>query len=139
MDRFYLDTSTLIKRARSEPESQALRSWLNGIATSQSRLFTSTLTVVEVERGLRSLAARGSQDISRIVSAVPMALTGLSQLPLTDQVLQMARWIGPDNLRSPDAIHLASAVLNGATVMVTYDKRLTEAAKSVGLSTLAPA
>jgi len=128
-----------MKRAYGEAESRALRSWFDGNAAGNQLLFTSALTVVEVERGLRSLAARGLPLNERIGSLVPAALAGLSVTELTNSVLQMARWIGPDNLRSLDAIHLATAVLNGAAAMVTYDQRLAEAAKTVGLSVITPA
>ena len=49
-------------------------------------------------------------------------------------VIHLARTIGPDALRSLDAIHLATAVAVGADVMFTYDARLAEAARDWGLA-----
>jgi predicted nucleic acid-binding protein len=47
---------------------------------------------------------------------------------------------GPPRLRSLDAIHLASALAIGdyPEAFVTYDERLADAARAVGLKVLTP-
>jgi len=40
------------------------------------------------------------------------------------------------SLRAADALHLALASLSGAAAIVTYDRRLAEAAARIGLNSL---
>jgi predicted nucleic acid-binding protein len=60
---------------------------------------------------------------------------------VNDRVLEAAGTLLPPGLRSLDAIHLASARLLGRDLrsIVTYDHRLVDAARQVGLSTASPA
>lgn len=60
-------------------------------------------------------------------------MSGIEEFPLDDGVLETARRIGGDNLRSLDAVHLASAVMMGAHSIMTFDLRLAEAAESAGI------
>jgi predicted nucleic acid-binding protein len=48
-------------------------------------------------------------------------------------VLERARLIGPAERASLDAVHLASAVVLGATELPAFDLRLAAAANSVGV------
>jgi len=138
MSRIYVDTSALIKRARDETESQVLRNWLKGKIIGGAQLFTSDVTLVEVERALRALSSREAANDYPISLAVQLAVAGISVVPLDGSVLRMARWIGPDSLRTLDALHLATAVLNGAVTLITYDRRLAAAAESVKLTVESP-
>lgn len=65
-------------------------------------------------------------------------MSGIDEFPLDDSVIHGARRIGDDTLRSLDAIHLASAVMAGAHVMMTFDVRLAEAADFAGMTVLSP-
>jgi predicted nucleic acid-binding protein len=58
--------------------------------------------------------------------------------PVDAEIVRTARVIEPPVLRSLDALHLATAVLIGAEVVVTYDERLAESAAAVGLTPVAP-
>ena len=138
MPRYYFDTSALIKRARQEPESSALRQFVKTTAEAGQVLFTSAVATVEVERALRSIASRAGLSSYPLAAASRAALSGLSLVPLSEQLLQMVKWIGPDHLRSLDAIHLASAMIYNADRLVTYDQRLSEAANMLGLTLVAP-
>jgi predicted nucleic acid-binding protein len=62
-------------------------------------------------------------------------LEGVALLPLDDSVLAEAAGISPVELRSLDALHLATAlsVRNEIGVFVTYDGRLGAAAADRGL------
>ena len=64
------------------------------------------------------------------------ACTGIARQPLTPAVMQRARTIGPASLRTPDAIHLSAAISLGAVEMLTYDRRLAEAAESLGVKAI---
>ncbi len=69
-----------------------------------------------------------------LAGTVNSALSGVAMLHLRDSVLVR----GYGELRSLDAIHLASALEIGADSMLTYDDRLAESAAAVGLSVLTP-
>jgi predicted nucleic acid-binding protein len=72
----------------------------------------------------------GLGDVS---GALGLACAGVGRHPLSEIVVDRARTIGPANLRSLDAIHLSAAVALGATEMLTFDRRLADAAESVGV------
>lgn len=67
-------------------------------------------------------------------------LAGLSLLPLGEAVLDEAASIDPAELRSLDALHLATAlsICDEIGVFVTYDKRLADAAAGRGLKVAQP-
>ena len=71
------------------------------------------------------------------------ALAGLSDLallPIDDEVLHAAAGLGPPELRSLDAIHLATAlsIRDRLGVVFCYDDRLADAAESAGLPVARP-
>ncbi len=67
-------------------------------------------------------------------------LDGLALLPLDDRVLDEAAALRPMSLRSLDAIHLATAlgVKDEIGVLIAYDQRLADAARSVGFNVAQP-
>ena len=67
-------------------------------------------------------------------------LDRLSLIPLSDQVLRLARDIAGPSLGSLDAIHLATAASLGDDlgVILTYDQRMMDAAASLGMPVAAP-
>ena len=60
---------------------------------------------------------------------------------MDDTVLAIARRLDPSELRSLDAIHLATALSIGGDLgaLFSYDDRLAAAATAAGLRVLAPA
>ncbi len=62
----------------------------------------------------------------------------MAEFPLSDDVVTRAREVGNDELRSLDAIHLASALAVGADTLLTYDMRLADSAAATGLEILQP-
>jgi predicted nucleic acid-binding protein len=125
----YLDSSAIVKLAIREPESSALRRYLN----RRQPLVTSALARTEVARALMpsglEAVARGEEVLRR-----------MQLLRINDRVLSEAGRIEPAELRSLDAIHLASARQLGASVgqIVTYDDRMAEAARTLGWSVIGP-
>ncbi|MGB8380543.1 MAG: PIN domain-containing protein, partial [Dermatophilaceae bacterium] len=75
-------------------------------------------------------------DVNDIIEA---ALSGIAERSITEDVVSLARRIGPTSLRSLDAVHLATAVLVDADLMITYDNRLEAAARDNGLAVAKPA
>jgi predicted nucleic acid-binding protein/catechol 2,3-dioxygenase-like lactoylglutathione lyase family enzyme len=127
----YLDASALLKQVRPEEESEALREWL-GLRPEQ-RVVTSELGRIEVLRTARGV---GGDKVTRARAI----LADVDLIPLDHAVQELACDIGGPNLRSLDALHLASAVLLGEelTELVAYDRRLARAAREAGLTVAAP-
>lgn len=132
MTSLYVDSSALLKRVVLEAESSAVRLLLREADADGGLLAASSLAWLEVWRSLRRA---GVADLAATVNS---ALSGMAMVRLRDTVLIRARRVGFDELRSLDAIHLASALEVGADSILTYDDRLAESAASVGLIVLAP-
>ncbi|MGH2417081.1 MAG: type II toxin-antitoxin system VapC family toxin [Candidatus Limnocylindria bacterium] len=133
MSSCYLDASALVKLATAEPETQALRDHLAGYLVR----ITSRLATVEVARAL----LRRGRESAALADDVAIAFEGLAMVELSDSVAAEAGLRGPATLRSLDAIHLASALSLGDEVamLITYDRRLADAARAAGLEVVAPA
>lgn len=125
----YVDSSAIVKLAVSEPESSSLRRYL-----ARKPLVTSALARTEVARALRPL---GSEAVERGEEV----LRRIQTLRLNDRVLTVAGKLTPPELRSLDAIHLASARELGASLrcIVTYDVRMADAARAIGCTVVGPA
>jgi predicted nucleic acid-binding protein len=117
----YLDSSALVKLVLPEPETGALMGFL---AAWPDRL-SSALARVEVLRALRR--ARANRAARRRAHRI---LSHVALIRIDDVVLDAAARLGPPELRSLDAIHLATArsVQDGLAGIVTYDPRLARAA-----------
>ena len=132
----YVDTSALVKlvvrEAESEALGQALESW--------GELATSAITAVELGRAV----ARARAEPGAVVAdewTVLGVLAAVAEIPLTDDIRAAASTLAPLELRTLDAIHLASALSLGDDVagVLTYDERMQRAATTHGLNSLAPA
>jgi predicted nucleic acid-binding protein len=126
----YVDSSALVKLAVREPESAALRRYL----ARHRPLVSSAVARTEVVRALLALgpdAVRRGREV----------LERLDLLRINERVLDAAGSLPPPDLRSLDAIHLASAELFGSDLraFVTYDDRLAAAAAGRGLRVIQPA
>lgn len=131
----YLDTSALTKLLVVEAETPDLRSWLlEQRDLGEDHAVTSALGRVELVRAVARLGEPGLHERALYL------LDGMDILPLTDAVITLAESIGPARLRSLDAIHLASAaqIRRELTAFVTYDHRLLEGCRAVGLNTASP-
>ncbi len=130
MTDLYVDTSALLKRIFIEDESPQVLAILRARSAAGELVASSELTWVEVAR---AISRAGVREVSEVLRA---ACTGIARQPLTRSVMQRACTIGPPHLRSLDAIHLSAAISLGAVEMLTFDRRLAEAAESVGLQAI---
>ncbi len=125
----YLDSSAIVKLAVAEVESAALRRYLR----RRRPLVSSALAGTEVGRALSPFGAlavrRGGEVLAR-----------LDLLRVSDRLLDAAARLPPTELRSLDAIHLATVEQLGASVarVVTYDERMSAAAEALGWTVAAP-
>jgi hypothetical protein len=124
----YVDSSALVKLAVREPESAALRRYL-----ARRLLVSSALARTEVVRALLPLGPDAVRRGRKVLAAVDL-------LRVNDRVLDAAGQLEPADLRSLDAIHLASAEQLGSDLrgFVTYDERLARAAAGRGFQVVHP-
>lgn len=135
--RIYVDSSALLKRVVTEPDSDALVAVLRRHEAEQDALVSSALAWIEVSRSLRARWA-DEADQSAVADAIDIALSGIDEYPINAEVVSLARRMGPAVLQSLDAIHLATSVLVDADVVVTFDARLAAACSENGLAVRAP-
>lgn len=127
----YLDTSAFIKLVRSEPASHALRDRLR---LAETELVSSVLLSVEGRRAARRYGKLASSRASA-------ALTTVTLLALDQPIIEVAGGLEPAELRSLDALHLATVLSLGDDIecLYCYDSRLTSAARALGIEVVEPA
>jgi hypothetical protein len=128
----YLDTAALVKLIRPEPETTPLADWLD--QHTGLPWVSSTLIEVELPRALR----RTEPDL---LAEVPALIARVARYEIDETVRAIAASYPDPNLRSPDAIHLATArgiFGHHLTAFVSYDHRLLTTAAATGLPTASP-
>jgi len=126
----YVDSSAIVKLVIRESESASLKAYLR----RREPLVCSALARTEVMRALLPL---GDATIRRGQTV----LSRFELVRLGQRVLDRAGNLRPYRLRSLDAIHLATADLLGdrdQTLIVTYDRRMADAAEDLGWRVAAP-
>lgn len=123
----YVDTSALGALLVEQPESHALEEWLDQTTHS---LVSSDL----LETELRRIAIR--EDIDQ--ADVTLILDGVALAALDRAVYRNAGLLPMPYLRTLDALHLEAALRLDASTILTYDHRLAEAARSLGLDVFSP-
>lgn len=125
----YADSSALVKLVVAEPESAAAHRWF----VEADEVACSRVALVEVARA----AGRGAHDAAHLdwVLAQPVVVE------LDPQIASLAASLAPPSLRTLDAIHLATALVlrPDLDAFVTYDDRLADAARGLGLPVVCPA
>jgi predicted nucleic acid-binding protein len=127
----YLDSAAVVKLVHAEPESPALRHWLDERA--ETGWISSVLTETESFRAL-------ARYVPEAVSRLPAVLDQIDLIDLDPRIRILARAVQPVTVRSLDAIHLGTALYSrpGLTSFVTYDTRLLDAARIAGLQVDSP-
>ena len=125
----YLDASALVKLVVTEAETRALRVLIG----TYRRRVSSRLAGVELARVIARRGIRAERKVARLLRDVDLVDIG------EDILLEAAR-VGPPSLRTLDAIHLATAlaVRDDLAAVVSYDRRLAEAALAAGLPVVSP-
>jgi predicted nucleic acid-binding protein len=127
----YVDSAALVKLVRLEHATPELVDWLN--ERSGTALVCSVLAEVEVPRAIRRVAPDA-------LPAVPATLARLYRLEIDATVRSSAAALAEPNLRTLDAIQVATALGLGADLQafVSYDERLLQAAEGLGLPVVSP-
>jgi uncharacterized protein len=135
----YVDTSVLIKVLVEEPGTDAARQlWSNS-----DDLASVALVAVEARAALAAAQRAGRLTRAqhrRSVTSLFALLDQLDLIGISDDLVQQAGDLAEsESLRGYDAVHLAGAVLVGATVMASADRALCDAATHHGLHVANPA
>ncbi|HWA90810.1 MAG TPA: type II toxin-antitoxin system VapC family toxin [Rhizomicrobium sp.] len=135
---FYLDTSLIVAATTNESRTLAVQHWLK--AQQVEDLFISDLVVTEYSAALSIKVREKQMDaVQRSGSLAHFAQLCSSLTILTFQTSHFraaARFADqyPLGLRTGYALHLAVAAEHG-TVLVTLDKRLSQAGLALGIRT----
>jgi predicted nucleic acid-binding protein len=124
--RLYADASALVKLIVQEPESAELVDYLG---EPLPQLTTSGLALVEVTRAVRIARPQPDalEDVTRLFRSCVL-------LEVTGALLRQAAALASEQLRSLDAVHLASIVRLDAHRVLAYDRRLAGAARDLGFT-----
>ena len=125
----YLDASAAVKLLIDEAESDALWAYVDGPLRTSSALLRTELVRVATRLDARRVG------IARVL------LGSFTLREIDNEVLDRAGEMAPHTLRTLDAIHIATASLLGPDLeaVVTYDRRMIEAARLYGLPVASPA
>jgi uncharacterized protein len=125
----YADASALVKLVVEEPESRAMNRWF----VESTRVMTSRVGLIET---LRAAGRRAHDPAHR-----DQVIRDVEVLELNPAITIVAAHLKPVGLRTLDAIHVASALALGSELdaFVTYDDRMAEAARAIGLPVVQPA
>jgi len=134
----YIDSSALIKRAVMEAETPDMIAFLDILRSQETSFVTSALSQIELSQTLHRAAADGRVDAIQFDDDYKTVLTGIDIIDIAPAVIIEACSIGTGGLRSLDAIHLATARLAGADMVVTYDNRMIRACFDAGVMTARP-
>jgi predicted nucleic acid-binding protein len=128
---YYADTSAVIKLLAEETQSKAFAAFYDSHADAE--WVSSALLRIEVTRAVARAAPALLPDARDLLSA-------FSYIAIDDEIVEAAMDEPDRGLRSLDAIHLATARIVGPDLdgLVTYDIRLTTAARGAGLVVVSP-
>jgi predicted nucleic acid-binding protein len=124
----YLDSSAIVKLVVHEPETADLVQ----AVLADPEIVSSGLAWTEV-----MIAARRA---GRSTARAERVLDGIAFIPIDDGILREAAALGPKDLRTLDAIHVATALSLRPDVvtMITYDVRQALVASALGLVVAKP-
>jgi predicted nucleic acid-binding protein len=122
----YLDSAAVVKLVHPEPQSHALRDWLDDRA--ETGWISSVLVEIESFRALARHAPDAVPRLQRVLDLIEL-------VGLDPRIRLHAQAVRPATVRSLDAIHLGTALHAGdrLTSFVTYEIRLSDAAAAAGL------
>jgi len=127
---YYLETSAAIKLVVAEEGSTALRRWLT---PRDGQIVSSDLLRTELLRATRRAAPEHMVQARAVLDALVL-------VTLSTAVFERAATLEPDVVRSLDALHLAAALelADDLEGMVTYDRRLAEGCRALGILVVRP-
>ncbi len=131
MSLYYADTSAVIKLLVEETDSEAFAAFYD--AQAEAEWVSSALLRIELTRAV-------TRAVPALLPDARDLLLAFSSIAIDDDIVEGAMNEPDRNLRSLDAIHLATARILAPELdgLITYDDRLLRAAGDAGLATLSP-
>lgn len=120
MGAVYVDTNTIIYRVEVvQPYLAASLPLWDALRDGRQQVMTSELSVLEV---LVKPIRLGDAHLQALFQRVLYQTRGFSCIPITRQTLEQAALLrATTGLKTPDAIHAATALIAGCTLFVTND------------------
>lgn len=130
MTYIYLESSAILKLYKSEAESEALSEHL--ASSTHTTWVSSDLTQLEVIGNLTKLGISATH--------AKQLLRSILLVPIDSQIIQFGLDSMNLGLQALDAIHHATARIIGheLSAFVSYDLRLIEAVRQIGIPTISP-
>jgi predicted nucleic acid-binding protein len=130
---WYVESTALVKRVLDEPGSAALTRWLDELLDAGGSVFTSDLGRTEAYRVI-------ARNDPHALPGARATLDSLLRVRVVEQTYVLAMELESAVLRTLDALHLAVVLgLDGRCAgIITYDRRLIDAAELVGIRTVSP-
>ena len=122
----YLDSSTIVERALTIARGDAEN--LAGDVAAD-RLISSEIALVEVSRVLTRIAPDHNVD-----DIVASALASVELVALASVTLVIAARLPVRFLKTLDSLHVASALLVSADIVITRDRQMARACAELGLA-----
>jgi predicted nucleic acid-binding protein len=118
----YVDTSIVIYTVENHPSYwQLLQPLWSKLRNREVQIFSSELLIMETLTGpLRDNNQQLLQDYERFLFQSGMVLVPISQ----NLLKEAAQLRATTNLRTPDAIHVATALDTESTLFLTNDRRI---------------
>jgi len=148
MPLFYLDTSAIVKRYRSETGTEVIIQLVDN-ANPDDRFYTSFLSILELTSAIMRLV-RGGQlskaTAGEILARFRVDVQEIIQVwPLDNEIVAGAVQVVEEHrLRSGDAIHLATVnaldliSAEDSVIVVSSDDELVDAARAAAFDSLNP-
>lgn len=118
-----LDTAPLIYFIeQNEAYLELVRAFFHAMSQGEFQVVTSTLTLTEV---LVHPLRRGNLELAQHYRDIILNQEYLTPVPVSPEIAELAAQLrATQNLRTPDAIQIASALHRNATFFFTNDARL---------------
>ena len=126
----YCDTSALIDVIEGNPFGPKALTKLNALRQDGAALVSSAITIVEIGRYLSRTESSGEQRLQRAQDITAL----LDLIDITNEVVGSAASLPVAHLAALDAIHVASAVLVQADLVLTRDRQMIRACEELGLT-----
>jgi predicted nucleic acid-binding protein len=116
-----LDTAPLIFYIEDHPTyADVLSPFFEAVKSGEIRVVTSTVTLLEV---LVHPLQRGDESLAHQYNDILLSSPYISTVPVTPATAQTAAELrAKSNLKTPDAIHLATAINHHADAFLTGDR-----------------
>ena len=129
----YCDASVLVARLTRDDAHHDVTTLIDHALTHDGRLLSSELAWLEVSRAINRLASSYGDAASPFVT-IEAAFDDIDLMALDHSVLAVAREIPDPHLGTLDAIHVATALMVGARLVLTRDRRMAQACSALGLA-----